>query len=64
MSLNVNNLVTTVGSTSWKEVLVILVVAAIVGFILAKLKLPALSPESIVGIVGIFGLWLGYVLGK
>ena len=64
MSLNVNNLVATVSSTSWKEVLVILVVAAIVGFILAKLKLPALSPESIVGIVGIFGLWLGYVLGK
>lgn len=64
MSLNVNNLITIISSTSWKEVLITLAVAALVGFIIAKLKLPALSPESVVGIVGIFGLWLGYVLGK
>ena len=64
MSPNVNNLVSIISSTSWKEVLITLAVAVIIGFIIAKLKLPALSPESIVGIIGIFGLWLGYVLGK
>lgn len=62
--MSLNNLANTVAQTNIKDVLVILVVAIVVGFILAKFKLPALSPESIVGIVGIFGLWLGYIIGK
>ena len=46
------------------EIALALLAGLILGFIFAKLKLPAVSPVTLAGVIGIFGIWLGYILGK
>lgn len=47
----------------YKQWLVALITGAILGFIFAKLRLPAPAPLSIAGILGIAGIALGYMVG-
>lgn len=48
----------------WKEWSLALLAGLIVGFLFARLRLPAPAPLSVAGILGIVGIALGYVLGK
>ncbi|RBW68678.1 XapX domain-containing protein [Bacillus taeanensis] len=43
-----------------KEILLALLAGLIVGFIFAFLKLPIPAPPVLSGIMGIFGVYLGY----
>lgn len=47
-----------------KESLLALVTGGIVGFLFAKLRLPAPAPIAISGVLGILGITLGYLLGN
>ena len=47
-----------------KELILVTVIGLSFGFVLAKLKLPAMSPIALTSVVGIFALWAGYTLGK
>ncbi len=48
----------------YKELGVALVTGLAVGFLFAKLKLPAPAPPTIAGVLGILGITLGYMLGN
>ncbi len=48
----------------YKQWLIALVTGAVIGFIFAKLRLPAPAPISIAGILGIAGITLGWMLGN
>ncbi len=39
-----------------------LFVGIIVGIIFSVFKLPIPAPSAIEGIIGIFGIWLGYIM--
>jgi XapX domain-containing protein len=43
-----------------KEIILSLLAGLIVGFIFALLKLPIPAPPVLSGIIGIFGVYLGY----
>jgi XapX domain-containing protein len=47
-----------------KEWVLALVTGGVVGFLFAKLKLPIPAPPSLTGILGIVGIFLGYLLAK
>jgi XapX domain-containing protein len=49
---------------AYRDWLLALVTGAVVGFIFAKLKLPAPAPPTIAGILGIAGIALGFMLGS
>jgi XapX domain-containing protein len=46
----------------WIDLIRALVVGAIVGAVFAILKLPVPAPPTLVGVVGILGIYLGYRL--
>jgi XapX domain-containing protein len=62
--MNYQALIEAFTTINWKEFLLALVIGLVLGFIFAKLKLPAMSPLAFVGVVGIFALWAGYTLGS
>lgn len=62
--MNFNNVLTAFTTANYKEVLLALLVGAILGFIFVKLKLPIPAPPVLSGIVGIMGIWLGYLIGR
>lgn len=43
-------------------VILALIAGLVLGGVMTALNLPLPAPTSIVGIVGIFGVWLGYSL--
>lgn len=45
-----------------KQVLLALIVGLLFGSATTLFKLPLPAPTSIIGIAGIFGIWLGYQL--
>lgn len=45
-----------------KDIILSLITGAICGIVFALLKLPVPAPPVISGLMGIFGLWLGYKL--
>ncbi|MBO8137804.1 MAG: XapX domain-containing protein [Desulfotomaculum sp.] len=45
-----------------KEAVLALVVGLILGLIFARLKLPVPAPPTLAGVMGIVGIFLGYVL--
>lgn len=47
-----------------KELSLALLAGLAVGFLFAKLRLPAPSPLKVAGILGIIGIALGYVPGE
>jgi XapX domain-containing protein len=47
-----------------KEWTLSLVAGLIVGFLFGKLKLPIPAPPTITGILGIVGIFLGYLLSQ
>ena len=62
--MNTQALIEAFTTINWRDFLFALVIGLVLGFIFAKLKLPALSPLAFVGVVGIFALWAGYTLGS
>ena len=62
--MNTQALIEAFTTINWREFLLALVIGLVLGFIFAKLKLPAMSPLALVGVVGIFALWAGYTLGS
>lgn len=46
----------------FKEGILALTVGGVFGVLTTLLKLPLPAPPSIIGILGIVGIWLGYVL--
>lgn len=62
--MNFYNILTELSSTSWLQVGLALLVGFILGFIFIKLKLPIPAPPVLAGVVGIFGIYLGYIVGK
>lgn len=48
----------------FKESVYALVTGSIVGFVFAKLRLPAPAPATVAGILGIVGIAAGYLLGS
>ena len=62
--MNYQALIEAFTTINWKEFFLALVIGLVLGFIFAKLKLPAMSPLAFVGVVGIFALWAGYTLGS
>jgi XapX domain-containing protein len=49
---------------AYKDLAYALVTGLIAGFAFAKLKLPIPAPPSLAGILGIVGIFLGYLLAK
>jgi XapX domain-containing protein len=47
-----------------KEVICSLLTGAAVGLLFAKLKLPIPAPQNLVGVMGIVGIFLGYVVAS
>lgn len=45
-----------------KEVIVPLLTGIFVGAVFAKLKLPIPAPPTLAGVMGIVGIFLGYIL--
>ncbi|MBM7095544.1 MULTISPECIES: XapX domain-containing protein [Alteribacter] len=45
-----------------QEIFMALIAGLVVGFVFALIKLPIPAPPAIAGIVGIFGIYLGYKL--
>ncbi|WP_096437695.1 XapX domain-containing protein [Alteribacter populi] len=45
-----------------QEILLALIAGLVVGVVFAIIKLPIPAPPAIAGIVGIFGIYLGYKL--
>ncbi|GEL09069.1 XapX domain-containing protein [Salisediminibacterium halotolerans] len=45
-----------------QEVLLALLAGAIVGFLFGIIKLPIPAPPALAGVMGIFGVYLGYQL--
>lgn len=45
---------------SMQEVLLALLAGAIVGFVFGLIKLPIPAPPALAGVMGIFGVYLGY----
>ena len=49
---------------AYKDLAYALVTGLVAGFAFAKLKLPIPAPPSLAGILGIVGIFLGYLLAK
>jgi XapX domain-containing protein len=49
---------------AYKDLAYALLTGIIAGFAFAKLKLPIPAPPSLAGILGIVGIFLGYLLAK
>lgn len=49
---------------NYKEAAIALIAGLPIGFLYAKMKLPAPAPINIVGVLGILGITVGYMLGK
>ena len=47
-----------------KEVLLALLTGTAVGALFSLIKLPIPAPQNIAGIMGIFGIFLGYLIVK
>lgn len=47
-----------------KEAFLALLAGAVVGFLFAKLRLPIPAPPTLVGILGIVGIYLGFLVAK
>ena len=50
------------GGIPLRDVLMATLVGIIVGLIFARLKLPIPAPPTVAGVMGIVGLFLGYVI--
>lgn len=48
----------------YKQWLIALATGALIGFVFAKLRLPAPAPVSVAGILGIAGIALGWIIGN
>lgn len=62
--MNFTNIVTAITSASPKESFLALLVGSLLGFLFAKLSLPIPAPPVLSGILGIVGIWLGFLIGK
>jgi XapX domain-containing protein len=49
---------------AYKDLVFALVTGLVAGFAFAKLKLPIPAPPNLAGILGIVGIFLGYLLAK
>ncbi|WP_035187485.1 XapX domain-containing protein [Alteribacter aurantiacus] len=45
-----------------QEIILALIAGLVVGFLFALIKLPMPAPPALAGIMGIFGIYLGYKL--
>lgn len=61
--MNINNVLNAFTNANYKEVLLALLAGLVLGFVFAKLRLPAPAPLVLAGVVGIIGIWLGFLLG-
>ncbi len=64
VNMNFNNIIIELQNTNYVQVLLALVVGVILGFIFIKLELPIPAPPVLAGVVGIVGIWLGYLIGR
>jgi len=62
--MNIQNLIDAFATANLKECLLALLAGAILGYIFAKINLPVPAPPVLAGILGIIGIWLGYLLAK
>lgn len=62
--INIKALVEGFTQVNWSEAILALIVGIVLGYIFSKLKLPAPAPLVLAGILGIVGIWAGYLLGK
>ena len=62
--LNFQNVIDTIANTNWQECLLAILAGGILGYIFAKFNLPIPAPPVLAGILGIVGIWLGYLLAK
>jgi XapX domain-containing protein len=49
---------------AYKELAYALVTGVVAGFAFAKMKLPIPAPPTLAGVLGIVGVFLGYLLAK
>lgn len=45
-----------------KDIVLALITGMIVGGVFSLMRLPTPAPQSLAGVVGIFGIWLGFIL--
>lgn len=48
----------------FKQVLLALATGMTVGLIFSKLKLPSPAPGSLAGVMGVVGIFIGFILGN
>lgn len=63
-NMNFHNVLQAFTTANYREVLFAFLVGAVLGFIFIKLKLPIPAPPVLAGIMGIVGIWVGFLLGK
>lgn len=64
LNININNVIQGFTTANFKECILALVVGLILGFLFVKLSLPIPAPPVLAGVIGIVGIWLGFLLGK
>lgn len=62
--MNLQNVLEAFTKADPKECILALIVGFVLGLIFIKLKLPIPAPPVLSGILGIIGIWLGFLVGK
>lgn len=62
--MNFDNVIQAFTQADWKEAALALLAGAVLGYVFAKVNVPIPAPPVLAGILGIVGVWLGFLLGK